>query len=160
MKIIYWMFLISAALFVTGIGFIIAGARTTAQAPVEATAITPVASIRQIMIGITGPATRVVLEAVGTTISASGVEERAPKTDEDWETVGNSAAAVIESGNLILMSGRAIDTGAWVEMSQAMIDAAKVSLRAVESRNTEDLFASGEALNASCDTCHERYQRQ
>ena len=50
MKIVHWLCLVSVALFVSGIGFIVAGARTARQAqaaasPAAAT-LTPVATTR------------------------------------------------------------------------------------------------------------------
>ena len=162
MRVIHWLFVVSLALFVSGIGFIIAGGRAArlAPAPVSAAAtMTPVASVKQIMKGIVAPAATTVFSSVGTIVSTSGIEEHAPQTNEEWEAVGNSAAALIESGNLMLIGSRAIDKGDWVRMSQALIDAGKVALRATEAKSTEDLLASGEAINESCDTCHQKYQR-
>ena len=57
------------------------------------------------MNGIVRPAARVVFASVGTIISADGVEEREPRTDEEWAAVGNSAAALVESANLLMMDG-------------------------------------------------------
>jgi hypothetical protein len=120
---------------------------------------TPVASVKQIMNGIVRPASTTVFESVSTTYTEAGVEERAPRNDQEWADVGNSAAALIESGNLLLMEGRAVDRGDWVKMSQAMIDAATVALRATDAKSTEGLLESGEAINESCDSCHQKYQR-
>jgi hypothetical protein len=162
MRIVHWLFIVSVALFVSGIGFVVAGARSArAVVPVVDTPVetTPVASVRQIMRGIVGPAAKVVFEAVSTTVSFQGTEEHAPHTDEEWEVVGNSAAALIESGNLLLMGSRAVDKGDWVRMSQAMIDAGKVALKAVQEKNAEGVLAAGEEVNVSCDNCHRKYQR-
>ena len=50
MKTRHWFFLVGVLLFVTGIGFTIAGARAARQAPVvEAPITTPVATVKQIM---------------------------------------------------------------------------------------------------------------
>src|SRR2546425_12082371 len=104
MRTVHWLFIVSVALFVSGIAFIIAGERTARAAPADAAAApietTPVGSIKQIMIGITNPAAYVVYEAVGTKSTPTGIEEIAPKTDEDWQKVASAAAAVVESGNL------------------------------------------------------------
>ena len=162
MRVIHWLFVVSLALFVSGIGFIIAGGRAArlAPAPVSAAAtMTPVASVKQIMKGIVRPAATIVFASVGTISTFAGIEERAPRTDEEWENVGNSAAALIESGNLLLMDGRAIDKGDWVKMSQAMIDAGKVTLQATQAKSTEGVLAAGEVVNESCDNCHQKYQR-
>src|SRR5712692_7982004 len=98
MKAIHWLFLISVTLFISGIGFIVASDRTSRRVvPISALATTPSASVKQIMKGIVGPSANTVYNAVGSTVSAKGVEERAPKTDAEWEAVGDSAAALIES---------------------------------------------------------------
>ena len=53
MRTVHWMLAVSVALFVSGIGFVIAGARTAQMAtPVEVPVTTPVASVMQIMNGI------------------------------------------------------------------------------------------------------------
>jgi len=44
-------------------------------------------------------------------------------------------------------------------MSQAMIDAGRIVLQAAQARSPEKVLEAGEALNVSCDTCHQRYQR-
>ena len=161
MRTVHWLFAVSVALFVAGLGFVIAAGRTAQRAtPVEAPRTTPVASIKQIMDGIVAPAATVVFGAVGTVVTAAGVTETAPHTDEEWAVVGNSAAALVESGNLMMMQGRAVDTGDWTTMSQAMIDAAMVALKAVEAKSPDDVLGAGEALFMSCDSCHMRYRRQ
>ena len=159
MRTVHWLFVVSAALFVSGIGFVVAAGRTTQQAPPVQGTVTPVASVRQIMNGITAPAAKVVFASVGTVLSYEGVFETVPKTDPEWEAVGDSAAALLESGNLLMMGSRAVDTGDWATISQAMIEAATVALKAVEAKDAEALLMSGEAINASCDDCHQRYLR-
>ena len=161
MRMVHWFFVVSVALFVAGIGFIIAAARTTRNAPPEvgAAAIVPVASVKQIMQGIVGPAAKVVFESVSTTVTEAGIDDRFPRSDAEWEAVGNSAVALAEAGNLMMMEGRAVDKGEWIKMSQAMIDAAKVALKATQAKSKEDVLSSGDAINQSCDNCHRRYQR-
>lgn len=162
MKIVHWLFVVSVALFVSGIGFVIASARTARQAPAPqpaAASLTPVASVKQIMKGIVGPAATVVFDSVSTTVSFKGTEERQPRSDAEWEAVGNSAAALIESGNLLMMGSRAVDTGDWLKHAQALIAAGKVALKATQDKNADKLLESGEAVNMSCDACHRTYQR-
>jgi len=160
MKIRHWFFLVGVLLYVAGIGFAIAGARAARLAPVVEAPITiPVATVKQIMKGIVTPAARTVFESVSTTVSFKGIEEKQPRTDEEWEEVGNAAAALIESGNLLLMGSRAIDKEEWVKMSQAMIEAGKLTLKATEDKSADGVLAAGERVNASCDACHRKYQR-
>jgi len=162
MKIVHWLFVVSVALFLSGIGFVIASARAARQAPAAAetaAVLTPVASVKQIMKGIVAPAATAVFNSVSSTVTAKGTEEKAPQTDEEWEALGNTAAALIESGNLLLMGSRAVDKGDWVTQSQALIEAGKAVLKATQAKSTEQVLASGEALNMSCDDCHRKYQR-
>jgi len=162
MKTVYWLFVVSVALFVSGIAFIIAGARTTEAAGVTAPAVatSPVASVKQIMIGITNPAAFVVYEAVGTKSSAKGIEEIAPQNDEEWAKVGSAGAAVVESGNLMLIGNRAIDKGDWVKMTNDMIEQGKKAMKAAEAKDKDGIVAAGGDLNTTCDNCHARYSRQ
>ena len=161
MKIRHWFFLVGVLLFVAGIGFSIAGARAARLAPaVEAPITTPVATVKQIMKGIVTPAAMVVFNSVSTTVSIRGIEEKFPRDDAEWEEVGTSAAALIESGNLLMLGTRAIDKGDWVKMSQALIDAGMQALKAVDAKSTEAVLVAGEKVNESCDNCHQRYQRQ
>ena len=160
MRIVHWFFVVSVALFLGGIGFVIAAGRTARDAlrigdPVAA----PVGSVKQIMKGIVGPAAAVVFESVSTTVTEAGRQDKSPRSDAEWEAVGNNAVALAEAGNLLMMEGRAVDTGEWIKMSQAMIDAAKIALKATEARSADGVLASGDAINVSCDNCHRRYQR-
>ena len=80
MRVMHWLFLVSAALFVVGIAFLVASTRPTGERPaVETVVTTPVASVQQIMRGIVAPAASVVFNSVATTITPSGTEERAPE---------------------------------------------------------------------------------
>jgi hypothetical protein len=163
MRTVHWLFVISAALFISGIAFIIAGARTAqAAAPAEAQApaITPVASVKQIMAGIVSPAATAVFDSVGTVVDATGIHEKAPSTDTEWAALGASAAALVESGNLLVMGDRAVDRGDWVKMSKALGDAGLLVLKATDAKDAMGVLAAGETLNASCDGCHQRYQRE
>src|SRR5439155_13704689 len=90
---IYWLYVVSIAFFVSGIGFLVASARVREPANLEAPITTPRASVKQIMQGIVDPATNVVFGAVSSTSTNCGVVETAPKTDRDWNLVGNCPAA-------------------------------------------------------------------
>ena len=156
----HWFFIVSVALFISGIGFIIAAGRTTRDAPrIGDPVAAPVGNVKQIMKGIVGPAAAVVFESVSTTVTETSREDKFPRSDAEWEAVGNSAVALAEAGNLLMMEGRAVDNGEWIKMSQALIDAGKVALKATEAKSAEGVLGAGEAINTSCDNCHRKYQR-
>jgi hypothetical protein len=161
MRTVHWLFLVSAALFISGIGFIIATARTPqveAAAP-PAAALTPVASVKQIMVGIVTPSAYTVFDSVATIVDAKGVVEKQPRTDEEWAVVGAGAASLIESANLLLMGNRPVDQDDWVKMTKAMADAGQTALKAANDKSPEGILAAGETINKTCDDCHQKYQR-
>jgi len=159
------LFVVSALLFVFGLGFVVVGAgeakRTApASAAPAAASVKPVATTKQIMQAIVGPASTAIFQSVQTTVTQKGTEEIFPRTDEEWGLLGAQAAALAEAGHLLMAEGRAVDRGDWNKMSQGMIDAAQLTLKAVEKKSPEEVLAAGEIVNTSCDTCHERYTRQ
>jgi hypothetical protein len=163
MRTIQWLFVVGVLLFITGIGFVIAGAREARSAPAAAAAIpamTPVATIKQIMAGITAPSAAAVYNSVGTVISAEGIKDTAPQNDDEWTALANQAAALVESGNLLLVPGRAIDDGDWVKMTNDFIEKSKLAIMAAEAKSTEGILSAGSDINATCDNCHAKYQRQ
>ena len=90
MRTVHWLFVVSVALFLGGIGFIIATARTVRDVPrPEDPVARPVATVKQLMDGIVGPAAKVVFESVSTTVTAAGkkIRSRAPTpSGKRWET--------------------------------------------------------------------------
>jgi hypothetical protein len=150
-----WVLLVSALMFVTSIWFVLAGVRNGAQAAAPATK--PLATVREIMFGMIGPASTTVYESVSIIVSAEGVVENYPRTDREWDVVAASAAAIAEAGGLLLVDTRKPDDDRWPKLTQAMIDASLVSKKAADGRDKDALLESGEALNASCDNCHRIY---
>ena len=162
MRVSHWLFVVSVALFVSGIAFLIAGARADRQPTPPAAnteQLVPLASVKQIMNGIVAPAAASVYDAVSTVVTSEGIKEKVPSTDEEWQALGNSAAALVEAGNLLLMGDRVVDHGDWVSISRALIDAGTRVLRATEEKSPDKVFELGEALNETCDNCHRKYQR-
>ena len=123
-------------------------------------AFKPVASVKQLMQATIEPSAEVLFEAVGTVVSASGVEEIAPKNDEEWASVRNSALTLAESGNLLMIGDRARDKGEWMKMSQALVGVGVVALKAAEAKNPQALFEAGGQVYEVCQQCHSRYWQQ
>jgi hypothetical protein len=159
------LFVVSALLFVCGLGFVVVAAGEMRRAPAMSAKPTvadspALATTKQIMSAITRPTADAVFRSVQTNITEKGVEEIQPRTDEEWGALGAQAAALAESGHLLVTGGRAVDQGDWIKMSQAMVDAAKQTMAAVQKKDPEAVLAAGEAVNVSCDNCHERYRRE
>ena len=151
-------------LFVSGIGFVIAAGRTARTAGPAAAptvpATPPVATVKHVMRAMTMPNAAAIWDSVSTIVDAKGVTENQPRTEEDWAAVAASAAVLAESANMLLTEGRAIDRGDWAKFAIELRDSANTALEAAEKKNPPGILAVGEVINASCDACHERYQRQ
>ncbi len=134
--------------------FILTGSFACGPAP---SPYQPVASVRQLMLDVIDPAADVVWDSVGTIVTADGIEELYPKTEEDWNSVRASALIMAEAGNLLMMEPRARDNEEWIEMAQAMVDAGSAAVSAAEAEDVERIFALGEDIYYSCANCHMKY---
>lgn len=129
------------------------------DAPEEAASIpfSPVADVQQLMASVLEPAAEVYWDAVGWIVDSTGTTYIRPGSVEEWEAVRNSAFVIAETGNLLMMEGRAVDEGAWMGMSQSMIDVATRAIEIAESRDEQGVFDMGAEIYFTCTNCHARY---
>jgi hypothetical protein len=64
---------------------------------------------------------------------------------------------LVESGNLLMLDGRAKDQDQWMTASRGMADAAATVLEAAEAKDVEAYFDAGGVLYEACTACHSRY---
>jgi hypothetical protein len=117
----------------------------------------PVGTIKQLMESTVHPSAEVVFESVGTIISVNGMEEIAPKNDQEWATVEHSALTLAEAGNLLMMPGRAKQDKDWIRLAQALVDVGVVAHKAAQAKNAEALFEAGGQIYETCQSCHSHY---
>ena len=113
--------------------------------------------MKQLMVSVIDPAADVIWGSVGSVVSAAGTEERAPKSDEEWAAVVNSAYVMTESGNLMMMGSRAKDSGEWMRQSQALIDVGIRTLKAAQAKDKDAIFTVGGDIYEVCANCHQTY---
>src|SRR3954471_13542281 len=65
-------------------------------------------TIKDIMDGVVDPSADYLWDSVSTIVTRKGVEERRPRTDEDWKNVRRRAIELIEAPNLLIMDGRKV----------------------------------------------------
>src|SRR5512147_2934186 len=66
------------------------------------------AMIKDIMDSMVDPSADYLWESVATIVTKKGVEERRPRTPEDWKQVRRRAVALVEATNLLIMDGRLV----------------------------------------------------
>ena len=121
---------------------------TSRSAPVPASTVKAIASLKQIMEAMVVP----------TSDHLFNVGRQAPANDDDWTALRNSAVILAESGNLLLVGDRVRDE-TWVSSAHVLIDAGSVALEAIEDRNVDAVLEAGNLLLDSCQSCHEKHAR-
>jgi hypothetical protein len=99
----------------------------------------------------------IVWAATGSIVTAEGVEERRPHSDEEWQAVKAAAITLTETGNLLLIAPRIQDDGRWVQSVQNMMEQGQRMIAAIDRKNTQDMFDVGSDLYDTCTSCHMHY---
>lgn len=116
-----------------------------------------VATVGELMTSIIDPAADDVWNSVAVIEDVTGTEVRAPSTDADWTRVRGHALTVSESGNLLLLPGRADQRGEWTQLAKALTAAGADAADAAGKHDANGLIDAGERLYAACAGCHQRY---
>ena len=139
-------------------------------------------TVKDIMDSMVDPIADVLWESVATIVTPEGIEERTPKTEEDWLKVRRGAITLIEATNLLRMPGRLIarhgeksenpnielepeemqvlvdkDRQAWSSKAHDLHAAASEALRAIEAKSAKGLMDAGEKIDEACENCHLKY---
>jgi hypothetical protein len=108
----------------------------------------PVATMSQLMIDIIYP----------TSDDIFYIGRTPPSNDREWAAIERSALTLAESGNLLMLPGRARDQGDWIKDSRMLVDAGTAAFKAARAKDMEAVLALNEQLVTSCTTCHMQYR--
>jgi hypothetical protein len=114
----------------------------------QPTSFFPVGNMSELMINIIYPSSDAIFY----------VDRNPPTKDAEWNNLSNQALMLAESGNLLLMPGRARPKGNWAADCKLMIDAGAAAFKAAKAHDLEGVRAVNDALYASCVTCHAEYR--
>jgi hypothetical protein len=123
----------------------------------QASTYRPVGDMADLMNGVVEPAAEVIWDAVGVIVDSAGEHQLAPQSEEEWLALRSAAYMVAESGNLLMMPERALDQGAWVTMSQSLVDMGQRAIEAADARNLDAVFDVGAEIYYVCTNCHGTY---
>jgi len=131
------------------------------------------AVLGQVMKGILFPASNVIFAAQREN-PADVKPARDPSTATDaldgsygkWEAVENSALAIAEAANLLIIPGRKCLNGLdvplknpdWSQLVRGLREAAMTAYKAAQSKNQDKMVDAAATLNAACANCHDRYR--
>src|SRR6185437_12558692 len=117
------------------LGFFLIAWTAMAQAPTYQ----PVGTMGQLMINIIYPTSDAIFY----------VERTPPKTQVEWNALANQALMLAESGNLLMMPGRARDQGNWIKDAKLMVDAGAAAYKAAQAKDMAGIVAVNDKLYAS-----------
>ena len=120
--------------------------------------IKAVSTLEEVMHHMVVPNAEVVWDSVGTIYTVGNVEDIQPRTTEQWLAVEQSATVLTEAGNLLMMEGRAKDTGPWMERARALREAGASVHQAAKARDVAAVFERGGHLFDACQGCHFEYR--
>jgi len=140
----------------------------------------PVASIREVMNSVIDPSVDVVWNSVKTVIDHGRPTDHAPANDQEWAEVRRNALIVSEGANLLMMPTRPVappgapslapgieltpeevralidkNRAGWNLFANALQDALKPALAAIDAKDSQALFAAGDGIDTTCENCHQ-----
>ncbi len=127
--------------------FMLMAAWRFAQAQSESSP--PTATMRQLMLDLIYPASNDLL---------LHIYRGGPKDEGDWAAVRRDAVTLEESGNLLMMPGRARDQEDWAAHVKMLVNAGTAAYKAAGEKNAQALAAVAAPLDAACTTCHQEYR--
>ena len=171
-----WLLLVGVSLFSASLLF---GSACRGRAQPE---YTTNATIKDIMDSIVDPSADVVWDSVSTMVSTAGIEEKAPKNDEEWRDVRRGAIRLVEAPNLLMLPGRHVarpgeksdtpdvelepadmevrinkDREAWNRRAKVLHDVSLEMLQAIDAKDREKMLEVGDRLDKACENCHLQY---
>jgi hypothetical protein len=141
----------------------------------------PTATIQDLMKAQIEPSAVFIWEAVSTTTTADGTEERQPQTPGEWLALRHQAITLVESANLLLVPDRRVatdggtledahvegistpdeiqraidnDRQAFALHAHDLRETATQVLAAIEDKDPIALLRAGGHLDEACESCH------
>src|SRR5580693_8042662 len=111
--------------------------RTVTFAQSSSESFPPVASVKQLMLDMIHPSSNDILLAI---------YRGGPKDEKEWAAVRRSAVTLAESGNMLMMRGRARDQGDWMKDAKLLVDAGAAAYKAAQAKDLAAVVALNDQL--------------
>jgi hypothetical protein len=136
---------------------VVLAACTQAKAPPAPPALKAPTPVKELMAHVVDPSADKFWEASGTVVTAKEVIDRTPKTQAGWDEAVNAAATIQESGNLLLLPGRAINEPQWTQYANDLTAAGAAAVKAAQAKDGKAVFDTGGRIYEVCLECHKKY---
>lgn len=180
MRRLPWFLFLGVSLFT--VSLVVGNACQGRQPEPQQPEYTPTATVKELMLSLIDPSADVVWEAVTTVVSADGIVEKVPQSEEEWINVRGGALRLVEAANLLVVPGRHVarpgekseapgvelepeemearinkDRPGWNARAKGLRDASLEALQAIELKDAQKLFEVGDRLEMACEHCHSNY---
>jgi cytochrome c556 len=140
------------------------------------------ATMRELMDAMIDPNADFLFETIVEIVDETGIIDKTPKTDEEWQEVRRRALILSEASILIASPGRRVakpgeraefpevelhpeqiqkmiddDRESFIRRAQRLQDAAGLALKAIDARDKAALFDALGTVDKACESCHLHY---
>jgi hypothetical protein len=118
----------------------------------------PEKTIQQFMAEDVQTTAEVYWNAVQYISDEEGEHEIFPRTDEEWQRVGDAARRLGGFGEVLKTPGYAEGRGDdWIEISNSLIEVSKLAEQAAAEKDADKVFEVGGTVYSVCAACHQVY---
>jgi hypothetical protein len=117
-------------------------------------------TVKDLMRHVLNPAAETFWLASGEIDEGESRRQRTPTTDAKWNGALAAAATVLETGNLLMMDGRAIADPQWARWSADLNKAGLAGIKAAQARDGDAVLIAGGDMFDACRACHVKYIRR
>jgi hypothetical protein len=114
-------------------------------------------TVKDLMRHVLNPAAETFWLASGEVDDGDTTRQRAPTTDAKWNGALAAAATVLETGNLLMMDGRAVADPQWAKWSADLNKAGLAGIKAAQARDADGVLIAGGDMFDACRACHVKY---
>lgn len=114
-------------------------------------------TLQQLMGWVIDSNADVIWDSVKSITDINGTTEVFPKTDAEWENIRNSAATLVEAGDLLIAKSKNKDDKQWIEFATRLSQTSMKALQATQDKNKDALFDAGGEIYNACKSCHDKY---
>jgi hypothetical protein len=152
--------------------------RQDPQPPQATRPLQPIATIQELMQAEVDASADAIWDAVETTTTTSGEENKQPQTADEWQEVRRNAIVLIEAANLLTVDNRKLSAAPFAAEAAGALDSAEIERRiganrvvfdqyaatlrqtaqtmlsAIDARDPKALVNAGGVLDEVCESCH------
>jgi len=86
------------------------------------------------------------------------IRRSVPQSEKEWNAYEARMLMLAESGNLLMLPGRARDQDRWMRDARLLVDAGTAAYKAAQARDVAAIEQLNDQLYNACVVCHQDYR--